>query len=108
MTMIGNAQFLERWKSYYGTYKDVNGRCPDLPYQLYPENKNDAAYFIDSQQSTCFVDSYIIRAVPICNKAKREDGDYSCLCLISGDSINEEANLQCINDQGTCQCIHLK
>ncbi|MDD3265654.1 MAG: type IV pilin protein [Burkholderiales bacterium] len=108
LTMMANAQFLERWKSSHGTYTDISGNCPVFPYPLYPDSKNDAAYAIDSQKSKCSVKHYIIRALPVCHKARLENGNYQCLCLSSGDSINEFANFKCINNKGICDCIHLK
>lgn len=107
IVMLQNAQFLEKWKSISGTYLDGD-RCPELPYKYYPEESQNAVYYIDSNQSSCYSNHYIIHAIPICGKALRGNGSYSCLCLNSGDSLNESANLYCLNGNGTCNCIDLE
>lgn len=121
-TMLKNAQFLHKWANITGGYsntKQGQGTCPYLPFEYESDSSNRHYYYLASSDSnllgkignndrvklkpsSCFANSFTLRAYPICGSSVEKSG---VICLDHDGNILKNADQDCNPRSDTSQII---
>lgn len=98
--LLKDTQFLEKWKSMYGTYSkkiDGTGGCPEFPLRYAPESAGTPLYYISSGDSLCSKDRFTIKVRPICGTIQEAVG---MICIDQDGNVLKSSNNQCFANNG--------